>query len=129
MLKQHSITRVTLFILKPNFEVNIMNKLSLICSEGDILDFLEITIIKNENVLLRREVLSRIIERCINAEFSESVLKKWAEEIELTDNVIYENGMERQIADTLFYLSSGEINNNISLSKLLTSLRADSTKR
>ena len=106
-----------------------MNKLSLICSEGDILDFLEITIIKNENVLLRREVLSRIIERCINAEFSESVLKKWAEEIELTDNVIYENGMERQIADTLFYLSSGEINNNISLSKLLTSLRADSTKR
>ena len=90
---------------------------------GNILSDLEDAMSKKEFLLLSRCVLSNAISRCLNLEILEDVLSKWAGEIELAENVIYENGYQKEISDVLFCLASREINSNISLNKLLLILK------
>ena len=65
------------------------------------------------HLLLTKRALGRMLARCEAGELQSAELVEIANQLEARDEVDYERGAERVIADTLFELASPEINGEL----------------
>jgi len=64
-------------------------------------------------IVVSRQTLLVALRRFLAAEFDSKKFVDWTNAIELHDEVLYEPGYEKLIADTLFCLSTPEINETL----------------
>jgi len=78
--------------------------------------------IDDAEVILTRSHIVNMIRKCLNNDISSGELEDWANAVEMRDGVEYENGFEKQIAGSLFELSTPEINHPLTKEYLMEHL-------